>query len=258
MTFIDAFRLADNVLGQGVKGISDLITVPGLINVDFADVKTIMIDAGSALMGIGEASGEDRAVVAARMAVSSPLLEVSIDGAKGILYTITGGPDMTMSEVSDASSVIADSSDPDANVIFGATIDENMGSKIKISVIATGFGDNYPGSGPRAMFGAYGRESRRKMTSPTTTYKKQDEDLDEKEEQKIDRAPSGFTQPQVMPNKPKKEEEQESHNPFVRSALFNLRKKDEQKRDDQSDKKEDIESDDEFAEFDVPAFLRDR
>jgi len=258
MTFIDAFRLADNVLGQGVKGISDLITVPGLINVDFADVKTIMIDAGSALMGIGEASGEDRAVVAARMAVSSPLLEVSIDGAKGILYNITGGPDMTMSEVSDASSVIADSSDPDANVIFGATIDENMGSKIKISVIATGFGDNYPGSGPRAMFGAYGRESRRKMTSPTTTYKKQNEDLDEKEEQKIDRAPSGFTQPQVMPNKPKKEEEQESHNPFVRSALFNLRKKDEQKRDDQSDKKEDIESDDEFAEFDVPAFLRDR
>lgn len=257
MTFIDAFRLADNVLGQGVKGISDLITVPGMINVDFADVKTIMIDSGSALMGIGEASGEDRAVVAARMAVSSPLLEVSIDGAKGILYNITGGPDMGMSEVSDASAVISDSADPDANIIFGATIDENMGSKIKISVIATGFGDNYTGSGPRAMFGAYGRESRRKMTGPTATYSKKQEE--EVEEEKIDRAPSGFTQPQIVSSKPKKEENQEeSHNPFVRSALFNLRKKDEKKRDDQSDKKEDIESDDEFAEFDVPAFLRDR
>lgn len=257
MTFIDAFRLADNVLGQGVKGISDLITVPGMINVDFADVKTIMIDSGSALMGIGEASGEDRAVTAARMAVSSPLLEVSIDGAKGILYNITGGPDMGMSEVSDASAVIADSADPDANIIFGATIDENMGSKIKISVIATGFGDNYTGSGPRAMFGAYGRESRRKMTGPTATYSKKQEE-EEVEEERIDRAPSGFTQPQIVANKPKKEEETESHNPFVRSALFNLKKKDEKKRDDQSDKKEDIESDDEFAEFDVPAFLRDR
>ncbi len=257
MTFIDAFRLADNVLGQGVKGISDLITVPGMINVDFADVKTIMIDSGSALMGIGEASGEDRAVVAARMAVSSPLLEVSIDGAKGILYNITGGPDMAMSEVSDASAVIADSADPDANIIFGATIDENMGSKIKISVIATGFGDNYSGSGPRAMFGAYGRESRRKMTGPTAIYKKADEP--EMQEEVIDRAPSSFTQPQVVvPKSPAKEETEESHNPFVRSALFNLRKKDEKKRDDQSDKKEDVDSDDEFAEFDVPAFLRDR
>lgn len=256
MTFIDAFRLADNVLGQGVKGISDLITVPGMINVDFADVKTIMIDSGSALMGIGEASGEDRAVVAARMAVSSPLLEVSIDGAKGILYNITGGPDMAMSEVSDASAVIADSADPDANIIFGATIDENMGSKIKISVIATGFGDAYSGSGPRAMFGAYSRESRRKMSGPTATYKKEEEVV--AQEEVIDRAPSGFTQPQVNTPKPAKEEVEESRNPFVRSALFNLRKKEEKQRDDQSDKKEDAAGDDEFAEFDVPAFLRDR
>lgn len=255
MTFIDAFRLADNVLGQGVKGISDLITVAGMINVDFADVKTIMIDSGSALMGIGEASGEDRAVVAARMAVSSPLLEVSIDGAKGILYNITGGPDMAMSEVSDASAVIADSADPDANIIFGATIDENMGSKIKISVIATGFGDTYSGSGPRAMFGAYSRESRRKMSGPTANYTKKEEEMTE---DKIDRAPSSFTQPQTQPVAPAKEEEPESRNPFVRSALFNLKKKDEKKRDDQSDKKEDASGDDEFAEFDVPAFLRDR
>lgn len=253
MTFIDAFRLADNVLGQGVKGISDLITVPGMINVDFADVKTIMIDSGSALMGIGEASGEDRAVVAARMAVSSPLLEVSIDGAKGILYNITGGPDMTMSEVSDASAVIADSADADANVIFGATIDDSMGSKIKISVIATGFGDNYPGSGPRAMFGAYGRESRRKMTTPSN--KKNEEESD-----KIDHTPSGFTQPQMVMSKPEVDqvEEEKSQNPFMRSSLFNLKKKPEAKPDDKSDKKEDASNEDEFAEFDVPAFLRDR
>ena len=259
MTFIDAFRLADNVLGQGVKGISDLITVPGMINVDFADVKTIMLDSGSALMGIGEASGEDRAVVAARMAVSSPLLEVSVDGAKGILYNITGGSDMGMSEISDASAIIADSADPDANIIFGATIDEEMGSKIKISVIATGFDDNYANVGPRSMFGAYGRESKRKLAATKPVAHTVSPQIDE-EEDKIDRAPSGFTQPQTPAQRSVKEEkeEEEASNPFVRSALFNLRKKEETKRDDQSDKKEDIENDDEFAEFDVPAFLRER
>jgi cell division protein FtsZ len=258
MTFIDAFRLADNVLGQGVKGISDLITVPGMINVDFADVKTIMLDSGSALMGIGEASGEDRAVVAARMAVSSPLLEVSVDGAKGILYNITGGSDMGMSEISDASAIIADSADPDANIIFGATIDEEMGNKIKISVIATGFDDNYSNVGPRSMFGAYSRESKRKMATTKPSHPSPIEE--EETEDRIDRTPSGFTQPQTPAQRSVKEEkeEEESNNPFVRSALFNLKKRDEKKRDDQSDKKEDIENDDEFAEFDVPAFLRDR
>ena len=255
MTFIDAFRLADNVLGQGVKGISDLITVPGMINVDFADVKTIMSDSGSALMGIGEASGEDRAVVAARMAVSSPLLEVSINGAKGILYNITGGPDMTMTEVSDASSVIADSADPDANIIFGTTIDENMGSKIKISVIATGFDDAYGGAGTRAMFGAYGRESRRKM-QPSVTVANRFSGREEEEEEKIDRMPSGFTQPQMKTSKKQAEPKEESTNPFVRSAIFNLKKDEEKSRDDQSDKKEDVDNDEEFAKFDVPAFLR--
>ncbi|HQM16089.1 MAG TPA: cell division protein FtsZ, partial [Candidatus Woesebacteria bacterium] len=121
MTLIDAFRLADNVLGQGVKGISDLITVPGMINVDFADVKTIMLDSGTALMGIGEASGTDRAVTAARMAISSPLLEISVEGAKGLLYNITGGSSMTMTEISDASSIIASAADPDANIIEEAS-----------------------------------------------------------------------------------------------------------------------------------------
>jgi cell division protein FtsZ len=260
MTFIDAFRLADNVLGQGVKGISDLITIAGMINVDFADVKTIMTDSGTALMGIGEASGEDRAVMAARMAVSSPLLEVSISGAKGILYNVTGGPDMTMTEVSDASAIIADSADPDADIIFGATIDEDMGAKIKISVIATGFNDTYTGTGPRALFGAYGRESRRKMThTPTSTVTVTSMEEESSEEGKIDRAPEGYTQPQTMADrKPKKEEKVENNNPFVRSALFNLKKDSKKKQEDKSDKKEDAENNDEFSEFEVPAFLRQK
>lgn len=139
MTLVEAFRLVDSVLGQGVTGISDLITLPGLINVDFADVRTIMQSAGSALMGIGTGVGENRATTAARMAISSPLLEMSIDGAKGVLYNITGGQDLTMNEVDEASKLISAAVDPDANIIFGATIDEQMVDQVKITVIATGF-----------------------------------------------------------------------------------------------------------------------
>ncbi|HEX6970610.1 MAG TPA: cell division protein FtsZ [Limnochordia bacterium] len=132
-SFIEAFRLADDVLRQGVQGISDLITVPGLINLDFADVRTIMTNAGSALMGIGRASGDDRAVKAARAAVSSPLLEASIEGAKGILLNITGGSNLGLFEVNEAA-------DPEANIIFGAVIDDNLQDEIRVTVIATGFG----------------------------------------------------------------------------------------------------------------------
>ncbi len=139
MTLIEAFRLVDSVLGQGVTGISDLITLPGLINVDFADVRTIMNNAGSALMGIGTGVGENRATSAARMAISSPLLELSIDGAKGVLFNITGGSDLTMSEVDEAAKLISAAVDPDANIIFGATIDEQMVDQVKITVVATGF-----------------------------------------------------------------------------------------------------------------------
>ncbi len=139
ITLQEAFRLADSVLGQGVQGISDLITMPGLINVDFADVKTIMSSAGSALMGIGVAGGENRAAAAARMAIASPLLEVSIEGAKGVLFNIVGGADLSMTEVNEAAQVIAQAADPDANIIFGATIKEDQLDQIKISVIATGF-----------------------------------------------------------------------------------------------------------------------
>lgn len=143
MTLLEAFKVADSVLGQGVQGISDLITVPGLINVDFADVRAIMTDAGSALMGIGTGVGEDRAIIAAKAAVASPLLEVSIDGAKGILFNITGGDDLTMSEVNDAAQIISQAADSDANIIFGAAIDSKMQNELKISVIATGFDEGY-------------------------------------------------------------------------------------------------------------------
>lgn len=139
VSLLEAFRIADSVLTQGVQGISDLITIPGLINVDFADVKTIMSSAGSALMGIGTGTGENRAQIAARSAIASPLLEISMDGARGVLFNITGGSDLTMTEVDDAAKIISSAADPDANIIFGATIDETMRDQIKIAVIATGF-----------------------------------------------------------------------------------------------------------------------
>ncbi|MBI2773747.1 MAG: cell division protein FtsZ [Chloroflexi bacterium] len=136
---VDGFRIVDDVLRQGVQGISDLITIPGLINLDFADVKTIMTNAGSALMGIGHGTGETRAADAARLAIMSPLLEQSIDGARGVLFTITGGPDLKLFEVNEAAEIIRQAADPEANIIFGAVIDDRMTGDVKISVIATGF-----------------------------------------------------------------------------------------------------------------------
>ncbi|NLY53851.1 MAG: cell division protein FtsZ [Firmicutes bacterium] len=141
---LEAFKVADDVLRQGVQGISDLIAVPGLINLDFADVKTIMTQTGSALMGIGQASGENRAVEAAKQAVSSPLLETSIEGARGVLLSITGGVDLSLFEVNRAAEMISQAVDTDAIFIFGAVIDENMKDDIRITVIATGFDDRPP------------------------------------------------------------------------------------------------------------------
>jgi cell division protein FtsZ len=137
---LDAFRVADEVLRQGVQGITDLITVPGLVNLDFADVRTIMNDAGSAMMGIGRASGDNRASEAARAAVSSPLLEASIEGATGILLNVTGGRDLGLFEVNEAAEVVTAATDPNANVIFGAVIDDAMMEEVRVTVIATGFG----------------------------------------------------------------------------------------------------------------------
>ncbi len=140
---LEAFKVADDVLRQGVQGISDLITVHGLINLDFADVKTVMKNAGSALMGIGRASGENRAIQAAQQAVESPLLEVSIDGARGILFNVIGGHDMSMHEINTAAEAITAAADPDANIIFGATINPELEGEIIITVVATGFDDAY-------------------------------------------------------------------------------------------------------------------
>ncbi len=136
---MDAFRMADDILRQGVQGITDLITVPGLVNLDFADVRTIMRDAGSALMGIGEAEGENRAAEAARAAVSSPLLEASVEGATGILLNITGGSNLGLFEVNEAAEVVTGAADQNANVIFGAVIDDAMDASVRVTVIATGF-----------------------------------------------------------------------------------------------------------------------
>jgi cell division protein FtsZ len=135
----DAFRVADDVLRQGVQGISELITVPGLINLDFADVRTIMAEGGAALMAVGSANGEDRARMAAEQAISSQLLDITIDGARGILFNITGGPDMTLFEVNQAAAIIKETAHPDVNLIFGAVINPDMGDSIRITVIATGF-----------------------------------------------------------------------------------------------------------------------
>ncbi len=139
MSLLEAFKVADSVLGQGVQGISDIIVMPGLINVDFADVRSIMTNAGSALMGIGYGTGEGRAASAARAAIASPLLEVSIEGAKGVLFNVTGGQDLSMFEVDEAAKIISAAADSDANIIFGAAIDDAMVDQVKITVIATGF-----------------------------------------------------------------------------------------------------------------------
>lgn len=140
-TLLNAFKLADNVLKAGVRGVTDLITLPGLINLDFADVKSIIKDAGNALLGDGIASGDNRAIKAAQSAINCPLIESSIDGAKGILLNVSGGPDLKLFEVNEAAEIIRNSSSPDANIIFGAVIDENMKDKIKVTIIATGFKD---------------------------------------------------------------------------------------------------------------------
>lgn len=139
LSLLDAFKVADSVLLQGVQGISEIITMPGLVNVDFADVRTIMSNAGSALMGIGTGNGENRAQVAARSAIASPLLEITMEGARGVLFNIVGGPDLTMNEVDEAAKIISSAADPDANIIFGATINDAMHDQIRITVVATGF-----------------------------------------------------------------------------------------------------------------------
>jgi len=161
MSMMDAFRQADQVLLSGVQGITDLITTPGLINLDFADVKSVMSNAGSALMGIGSARGDDRAVEAAQGAISSPLLEQSMDGARGVLLSIAGGSDLGLFEINDAAQLVTDAAHPDANIIFGAVIDDALGDEVRITVIAAGFDGGAPAYKPQA-------ETTRKTTGETT------------------------------------------------------------------------------------------
>jgi cell division protein FtsZ len=158
ISMVEAFRVADDVLRQGVQGISDLVTLPGLINLDFADVRTIMSGAGSALLGIGMGTGERRAVEAAEHAVASPLLETSMEGARSILLSITGGPDLSLWEVNESAKAVAEAAHPDANIIFGAMVDEKLENNVWVTVIATGYGDGRPRV--RASVGTSDRERR--------------------------------------------------------------------------------------------------
>ncbi|MFO8075479.1 MAG: cell division protein FtsZ [Egibacteraceae bacterium] len=175
-SMLAAFRLADDILLHGVAGITDLITTPGLINTDFADVSAIMRDAGSALMGIGRARGENRALEAARMAVSSPLLEASIDGARGVLLTISGGSDLGLYEVNESAEVIAQAADPDANIIFGTVIDDALGDEVKITVIAAGFDVSLSSSAPAAE---PAQQQPQSQPSPLAGYGLDDDDEDD-------------------------------------------------------------------------------
>jgi len=159
----DAFRLADDVLHQGIQGISELITIPGLINLDFADVRAIMSEGGAALMAVGAGSGDDRAKKAAEDAISSKLLDITIDGARGVLFNVTGGPSMTLFEVNQAAAIIRETAHPDVNMIFGAVIDPNMGDDIRVTVIATGFERT---SMPRRVLERNTRENRREPSIP--------------------------------------------------------------------------------------------
>ena len=197
-SLVEAFDIVDDVLRHGVQGISDLITVPGLINVDFADVRAIMADRGSALMGIGHGHGENRAADAAKAAIASPLLEVSVDGAEGILFTITGGSNMGMYEVSEAAKVITESTDPQAKVIFGAIIDDSMKDEVKVTVIATGFESRSSKSGARNILSSGTMPAQSVKTAPAPTPSTAPEPLERFDFHKPSR-PNAFVKKPVMP-----------------------------------------------------------
>lgn len=182
---LDAFKVADDVLRQGVQGISDLITVNGLINLDFADVKTVMSSAGSALMGIGRASGDSRASEAAQQAIESPLLEVSIDGARGILFNVIGGNDMTMHEINAAAETITNAADPDANIIFGATIDPDLQGELIITVVATGFDAAYYASRNETVPAAQSEVESTVKSTNEKTMSEIDMDLDKSDAEEV-------------------------------------------------------------------------
>ena len=222
MTLVEAFKVADSVLAQAVGGIAEIITTPGLINVDFADVRSIMMEAGTALLGIGTGVGENRAQMAARAAISSPLLDLSIEGARGVLFNIAGGSDLTMFEVDEAAKIISQSADTDANIIFGAVVKDDLADQVRITVIATGFDET---------------QSRlAQMTQPRP----------QPVIQGIVSTPSPQTQP-MQAKMPEEEEEEEEQIRFGRKD-----KDGDRPPDEISDEGGDI-----FGEkFEIPAFLR--
>lgn len=197
----EAFRVADDVLRQGIQGISELITVPGLINLDFADVRTIMQEGGAALMAVGRASGEDRARKAAEMAISSQLLDVTIDGARGLLFNVTGGPDMTLFEVNEAAAIIKETAHPDVNLIFGAVIDPDMAEELRVTVIATGF--ELPSAPPRVHTRVPKRQSGRAETDNSVLFKRPRRDQHEPQRQQtrepVSATASKADQPEPFP-----------------------------------------------------------
>ncbi len=237
---LEAFKVADDVLRQGVQGISDLITVHGLINLDFADVKTVMRNAGSALMGIGRASGDNRAIQAAQQAIESPLLEVSIDGARGILFNVIGGHDMSMHEINTAAELITAAADPEASIIFGATINPELEGEIIITVVATGFDDAYYANRSKEPARTFAVEKKQ----DETTVKDIDMDLHDNE------VHDDFHSDKPMPNIWTLDHPEEDHKT----------KADDTKDDD--DKKSESSDDDTMSsspdddELEKPSFLR--
>lgn len=222
-SLVEAFDIVDDVLRQGVQGISDLITVPGLINVDFADVRAIMADRGSALMGIGRGHGENRAADAAKAAIASPLLEVSVDGAKGILFTISGGSNMGMYEVSEAAKVITESADTQAKVIFGAIIDESMKDEVKVTVIATGFEPRSGGSNSRNILssGTMSSPSVNPAPAPAPTPNAKPEPLERFDFHKPSRPNAFVSKPVAMElESDLEEEEEEAEEPEEKKPVF--------------------------------------
>jgi len=241
-SLVDAFAVVDDVLRQAVQGISDLITVNGIVNVDFADVKAVMRDAGSALMGIGSAVGEGRAVEAARTAINSPLLEIAIDGAKGVLFNIYGGSDLTMSEINEAAKVITESIDPEAKVIFGAVIDNTLKKgELKLTVIATGF-DNCEVT----------RSAVNKKDTIANSFQTLDENIDKDEETQIH--PSTLTSFVETTAVKKATARQGTDEKPASDTDYGVKKEDEsEKQNDSVFAKENVIKED---EFDIPAFIR--
>ncbi len=218
-SLLDAFIIVDEILRQGVQGISELITVPGLINVDFADIKAVMAKAGSALMGIGQASGENKAVEAAKAAINSSLLEMSIEGARGILFTVVGGPNLTMHEVNEAAKVITSSIDEDAKIIFGAVIDDKLKDEIKITVVATGFDGRQIGMSESAGGGKYTPNTF--IANIGKEEKKEEEKLKEKKKSKFSSLKAAQAEPAKKKSEESAEEDDELGIPaFIRKKML--------------------------------------